>query len=278
MNLETLQKDKIAAMKIGADLKKQVLTDMIDAVQKAAITPKGRVDITDALIDEALIKYQKMVQEMIDTCPASRVQTMAIYKAQMEIVKEYAPQLLTDPVIIAQNIELILLEEGIEVTEENIFIAAACKEKGIAYLKGEGKVMVRKNSDTIKPATKSSSNQFSVTVNGHNYNVEVADGFDNFKVKSITPAKPSQSTETKEEVKAVSSTGASNEITATMSAGVFKILVNIGDSVKAGQTVVILEAMKMEIPIEAGCDGEVEEILISQGQTVEDGQLLVKLK
>ena len=172
----------------------------------------------------------------------------------------------------------ILEKEGIEVTEENIFIAAACKEKGIAYLKGEGKVMVRKNSDTIKPATKSSSNQFSVTVNGHNYNVEVADGFDNFKVKSITPAKPSQSTETKEEVKVVSSTGASNEITATMSAGVFKILINIGDSVKAGQTVVILEAMKMEIPIEAGCDGEVEEILISQGQTVEDGQLLVKLK
>lgn len=172
----------------------------------------------------------------------------------------------------------ILEKEGIEATEENIFIAAACKEKGIAYLKGEGKVMVRKNSDTIKPATKSNSNQFSVTVNGHNYNVEVADGFDNFKVKSITPAKPSQSTETKEEVKAVSSTGASNEITATMSAGVFKILINIGDSVKAGQTVVILEAMKMEIPIEAGCDGEVEEILISQGQTVEDGQLLVKLK
>ncbi|WP_086247114.1 biotin/lipoyl-containing protein [Campylobacter vicugnae] len=172
----------------------------------------------------------------------------------------------------------LLEKEGVEATEENIFIAAACKEKGIAYLKGEGKVMVRKNSDTIKPATKSSSNQFSVTVNGHNYNVEVADGFDNFKVKSITPAKPSQSTETKEEVKTVSSTGASNEITATMSAGVFKILVNIGDSVKAGQTVVILEAMKMEIPIEAGCDGEVEEILISQGQTVEDGQLLIKLK
>ncbi|WP_086277877.1 biotin/lipoyl-containing protein [Campylobacter devanensis] len=170
----------------------------------------------------------------------------------------------------------ILEKEGIEATEENIFIAAACKEKGIAYLKGEGKVMVRKNSDIIKPATKSGSNQFSVTVNGHNYNVEVADGFDNFTLKSITPAK--ESSQPKDEPKAVSSTGASNEITATMSAGVFKILVNIGDSVKAGQIVVILEAMKMEIPIEAGCDGEVEEILISQGQTVEDGQLLVKLK
>lgn len=138
MNLETLQKDKIAAMKIGADLKKQVLTDMIDAVQKAAITPKGRVDITDALVDEALIKYQKMVQEMIDTCPASRVQTMATYKAQMEIVKEYAPQLLTDPVIIAQNIELILLEEGIEPEKKNkgqIMKAVMPRFKGKADMK-----------------------------------------------------------------------------------------------------------------------------------------------
>ena len=173
----------------------------------------------------------------------------------------------------------LLEKEGIETTEENIFIVAACKEKGIAYLKGEGKVMVRKNSDMPKPTTKSSSNQFSVTVNGHNYNVEVADGFDNFSIKTIAPAKPSEAKESKSESKAVvSSTGASNEIIATMSAGVFKILVNTGDSVQAGQTVVILEAMKMEIPIKAEIDGEVEEIFISQGQTVEDGQLLIKLK
>ncbi|TWO29629.1 biotin/lipoyl-binding protein [Campylobacter lanienae] len=173
----------------------------------------------------------------------------------------------------------LLEKEGIETTEENIFIVAACKEKGIAYLKGEGKVMVRKNSDMPKPTTKSSSNQFSVTVNGHNYNVEVADGFDNFSIKTISPAKPSEAKESKSESKAVvSSTGASNEIIATMSAGVFKILVNTGDSVQAGQTVVILEAMKMEIPIKAEIDGEVEEIFISQGQTVEDGQLLIKLK
>ncbi|WP_096016070.1 biotin/lipoyl-containing protein [Campylobacter lanienae] len=172
----------------------------------------------------------------------------------------------------------LLEKEGIETTEENIFIVAACKEKGIAYLKGEGKVMVRKNSDMPKPTTKSSSNQFSVTVNGNNYNVEVADGFNNFSIKSITPAKPSEHKESKSEPKIVSSTGASNEIIATMSAGVFKILVNTGDSVQAGQTVVILEAMKMEIPIKAEIDGEVEEIFISQGQTVEDGQLLIKLK
>ena len=101
----------------------------------------------------------------------------------------------------------------------------------------------------------------------------------NFSIKTIAPAKHSEAKESKSESKAVvSSTGASNEIIATMSAGVFKILVNTGDSVQAGQTVVILEAMKMEIPIKAEIDGEVEEIFISQGQTVEDGQLLIKLK
>ena len=115
MNLETLQKDKIAAMKIGADLKKQVLTDMIDAVQKAAITPKGRVDITDALVDEALIKYQKMVQEMIDTCPASRIETLQQYKEKLTIINEFAPQLITD----AQEIENFIHSLGIELTKAN---------------------------------------------------------------------------------------------------------------------------------------------------------------
>lgn len=119
MNLETLQKDKIAAMKIGADLKKQVLTDMIDAVQKTAITSKGRVDITDALVDEALIKYQKMMQEMIDTCPESRVQTMAIYKAQMEIVKEYAPQLITDEETIHTMVMGLLVDADLAPEKKN---------------------------------------------------------------------------------------------------------------------------------------------------------------
>ena len=103
MNLEILQKDKIVAMKEGATLKKEVLTDMIDSIQKASITPKGRVEITEELVNETLIKYQKMTQEMIDTCPASRVQTLAIYNARMDIVKQYAPQLMTDETEIKQN-------------------------------------------------------------------------------------------------------------------------------------------------------------------------------
>lgn len=138
MDLKILQEDKIIAMKEGSDLKKMVLTDMIDKIQKASITPKGRVEITEELVNEALIKYQKMMQEMIDTCPQSRVQTLAIYNAQMEIVKQYAPQILTDPVIIAENIESILLEENIEAEKKNkgqIMKVVMPKFKGKADMK-----------------------------------------------------------------------------------------------------------------------------------------------
>lgn len=138
MNLEILQKDKIVAMKEGATLKKEVLTDMIDSIQKASITPKGRVEITEELVNETLIKYQKMTQEMIDTCPASRVQTLAIYNARMDIVKQYAPQLMTDETVIKQNIEVILLEEGIELDKKNrgqIMKAIMPRFKGKADMK-----------------------------------------------------------------------------------------------------------------------------------------------
>ena len=119
MILEELQKDKIKSMKYGNNFRKQVLTDMIDAIQKAAITPKGRVEITDELVDEVLIKYQKTVQEMIDTCPESRVETLAEYKGQMEIVKEYAPQLITDEDFIRTSIKINLETAGIEINKKN---------------------------------------------------------------------------------------------------------------------------------------------------------------
>lgn len=119
MILEELQKDKIKSMKYGNSFRKQVLTDMIDAIQKAAITPKGRIEITDELADEVLIKYQKTVQEMIDTCPESRAETLAEYKGQMEIVKEYAPQLITDEDFLKISIKVNLETAGIEIDKKN---------------------------------------------------------------------------------------------------------------------------------------------------------------
>lgn len=96
MTLEKLQSEMIQAMKNKDKMRKSVLSGMIDAVKKASMTNNGRVDITEQLVNEVLLKYKKMVQEQIDTCPVGRTETLEEYKAQMAIVAEFAPTLITD--------------------------------------------------------------------------------------------------------------------------------------------------------------------------------------
>ena len=69
MTLEILQRDMIMYWKAGKAFQKNVIIGMIDAVKKAAMTPKGRIEITEQLVNETLMKYQKTVQEQYDTCP-----------------------------------------------------------------------------------------------------------------------------------------------------------------------------------------------------------------
>jgi len=67
------------------------------------------------------------------------------------------------------------------------------------------------------------------------------------------------------------------EVEAHITGTVWKVEVEIGDSVSEGDTVVILESMKMEMPVEAEDDGTVKEILIEEGQAVNEGDALVVL-
>jgi acetyl-CoA carboxylase biotin carboxyl carrier protein len=59
---------------------------------------------------------------------------------------------------------------------------------------------------------------------------------------------------------------------------VWKIEVQVGDSVEEGDTIVILESMKMEMPVEAEDPGVVKEILCAEGQSVSEGETLVVLE
>ena len=67
------------------------------------------------------------------------------------------------------------------------------------------------------------------------------------------------------------------DVEAHITGTVWKIEVGLGDSVEEGDTVVILESMKMEMPVEAEYDGTVKEILIEEGQAVNEGDALVVL-
>lgn len=174
------------------------------------------------------------------------------------------------------SIAKVLEENGIEKTDENLFIVAACDQKGLAFLKGEAKVMIRKNNSA-------KDGKYLVSVNGNKYHVSV-DG-DEISVNGTTynvdleadkgtpvGKKPEPKKESKKAV------GNENEVVASMSANVFKVQVAVGDKVIAGQSLIVLEAMKMEIPIESPRDGEVAEILTQKGATVSTGDVLVRLK
>jgi biotin carboxyl carrier protein len=75
-----------------------------------------------------------------------------------------------------------------------------------------------------------------------------------------------------------SSAGAQNEIRTQMPGRILKVFVKPGDTIKAQQTLLIVEAMKMENEIRATADAVVKEISVQPGQSVESGSILIKLE
>jgi pyruvate carboxylase subunit B len=184
-----------------------------------------------------------------------------------------------DPSKSLASVKTILEKENLEMTEENLFIAASCKEKGIAFLKGEAKVNVRKVAPVKEEATAISASEFTVTVNGQKYHVKsdansgtvLVNGeiYDVDIQEGCEGATPTASSS------AASSSGV--EVKAGLPGAIFKVLVNVGDRVSKGQPVIIIEAMKMEIEVAAPQEGVVSAIKVKQGDTVVNGQLLVVL-
>lgn len=72
MTLEILQSEMISAMKAKDKLRKDTISSLVSAVKKAGIDNKCRDNISETLVDTTLIKEQKTMQEMIDTCPSRK--------------------------------------------------------------------------------------------------------------------------------------------------------------------------------------------------------------
>ena len=178
----------------------------------------------------------------------------------------------------------MLEAEGLETTDENIFIAAACKEKGIRFLKGEAETGVRKVdknqvANTAQPAAAAGQQgpaEYVVSVNGDDVfmafegNMVTVDG-KVYRVEIKPQAAGSESAQ-------VSATPTDvTEVTSQMPGAVFKQLVKKGDRVRAGEAILILEAMKMEMEVASPVDGQVAEINVGVGDQVATGQVLAKI-
>ena len=162
--------------------------------------------------------------------------------------------------------------ENLPTTEENIFIAASCDEKGIAFLKGDSPLNIRKiedesNNEDKKENNKMADGNYTVVVDGKKFSVQVAEG--NADIQVVAPS------ETKAVAAVAPAPTGGTEVGATVSGNVWKILVNVGDKVEKGQVVSILEAMKMEIDMEAPCSGTITAIPAKPNDAVEEGQTIV---
>ena len=171
-----------------------------------------------------------------------------------------------------------LEEAGLPVTDENIFIAGACKEKGILYLSGKSKPNgVRKNvPETAPQAAKPASDAYTVTVNGKQYAVQfsgtqaVVNGVAyplDIKAGISAPAAsaPAQVAGPAEDV----------SVKAPMPGLILRLEVKKGDAVKKNQCLLVMEAMKMENQVFSPCDGIVKDIVVTQGQQMNPDDVLV---
>ncbi len=174
-------------------------------------------------------------------------------------------------------------------TDENIFIAATCLEKGIAFLKGEAKIGVRKN-DPAKPAaatapTHPASGAMVVVINGKEFHVELGNG-GNATVNghniaySVHPENAEKANKTTPLSAAAvgTSEGKFFNVNTPIPGAVIRFLKKPGDKVTAKDAILVLEAMKMETPIMAGHDGVIASFEVSEGMQVQTGALVALIK
>jgi pyruvate carboxylase subunit B len=198
----------------------------------------------------------------------------------------------------------MLREAGLPITEENTFIAATCLDKGIQYLKGEAKTGVRKveKEEPKKTEPKPAPEGYTVTLNGRpyavklqgetatvngvSYSVSVAEGLSTPSDASSAPAaptapppdKPAARSEHAEpqttQTASVATAGEAHYVEAPLPGLILRITAKPGSTVAEGDTILVVESMKMETEIHAPVAGTLSEIPVNQGDQVQAGQTL----
>lgn len=118
---------------------------------------------------------------------------------------------------------------------------------------------------------------YTITVNGNVYNVTVEEGQTSGAPAAAPVAAPKAAPAAAPKAAAPAASAGSVKVTAGAAGKVFKVEASVGQAVKAGDPVIILEAMKMEIPVVAPQDGTVASIDVAVGDVVEAGATLASL-
>jgi len=213
--------------------------------------------------------YGKMVLGYFGKTPVApdpEIVKIASQKLDLEPTTEHAIDLAdADETKTLKYWEDRLKNEGIDVNDENIFIAAACQEKGITFLKGDAEVNVRKNSQMpeVKESTNMGSGNYTVVVNGEKFSVQIAEGDANITVTEVNGESAAPST---------SGSSEGDAVKVLLPGNVWKVVTAVGQSVSEGDTIMILESMKMEIDVVAPRAGVIKSIDVEPNDKVVEGQ------
>jgi pyruvate carboxylase subunit B len=165
---------------------------------------------------------------------------------------------------------------GLPVTDENVFIAACCAEKGIAFLQGKGTVGVRKESPVtavktpVVTAPVAKSDSYTIALNGKSYSVKI-DG--NQAVVNGQGYSFEAKTGIAVEQAPVSS-GVGQSVTTPLPGIILRIEKKNGDMVKEGETIMVIESMKMETPLNAPSAGRITAIKVQAQQQIDAGTVV----
>ena len=271
----------------------EIITAMEEVVRKGgfgtSVTPVSQFYFQQAFNNVMIGPWQKIAEGYGKMVLGYFGQTPV--KPDSEVVKIAAEQLHLEPTTESvlsindrnekksrRHYEKMLEEAHLPITDENVFIAASCGDKGIAFLEGKGSVKVR-YKEKPKPVA-SSNGVYDISVAGEAYHVEIqkdkaiVNGVD-YPIELLTETGTAQ---TPAPASAPASGGGSaHEIKAPTPGVITKILVSAGQTVDANTDVCVVVVMKMETRVKAGVSGKVTEITVQSGANVSAGQLLMKV-
>ena len=167
----------------------------------------------------------------------------------------------------------MLEDAGLPVTDENVFIAASCKEKGILFLKDPSKApMGCRFADAAPKAAVGKG--VTVTINGKAYGVEIkGDG------KAVVNGKPvdfKAEAGIKAAPAAAAAPAGGQEVKAPTPGTILRVSATNGQAVKKGDEILVMDVMKMETPVTAPCDGTVT-VCVNAADKVATGDVLATI-
>ncbi len=278
-----------------AQLKEQNAADKFDEVLEEIpkvrrdlgliplVTPTSQIVGTQAVINVLMGERYKTISKEVQgilrgeygAAPASfnRELQLKVLDGKEPITCRPADLIKPEMASLTTEIEQLASEKGITLDSgddrvDDVLIYALFPQVGLKYLEN------RNNPDAFEPvptiedvitmATKTTGPQvYTISVNGQDYVVKVAEGGDISAVAPSVAAAP------------VASEG--EEVPAPLAGNIWKVEVSAGDTVEEGDVIIILEAMKMETEVRAARSGRVVSIDVKEGDAVQVGDSLITL-